>query len=345
MTGFRWSFGVVGECVAADVPPPGGLRSGSLFAGRYRIVEPLGRGGGGHVFRAEDQVLSRQVALKVLPELLRANQRERFLREGELTARLSHPGIVRVHGGGVSEEGRAFLVLEVVEGARTLIQATRERPEDGLELLVQAARAVGAAHRKSIVHRDLKPENILVDDAGRVRVCDFGLASELGLDRLTKTGQMLGTPYYMAPEQFSASSGEPPGPATDVWALGVLLYEALTGQLPFDGATLSELMAQVAQGSPPPPRKLGARANRSVEAVCLRALSKDPVSRQRDGSEFADALERALRDGGRRVPVAPFVADGVALLLGGVLWKTSADPEPAPSPAAVTQVRSGPPGR
>src|SRR5688572_26516276 len=183
----------------------------------------------GLVLRARDRVSGREVALKVSLCAGDGERSERFAREGQLTAALDHPGIVRVHDSGVAD-GRPFLVYELVEAARTLEQAWEGLDRDGrVRLVLEVARAVGHAHGRGVIHRDLKPENILVDRDGRARVTDFGLAAALDLDRLTHTGVLLGTPLYMAPEQVAGLADALRSPRVDVWALGVLLYLALTG--------------------------------------------------------------------------------------------------------------------
>jgi len=263
------------------------------FADRFEISEVLGEGGSGTVYRAWDTELSREVALKVLARRLSPARRERFRREGELTAELRHPGIVAIHTAGEAD-GLPYLAYELVEGGGTLDDAFRTRDRAGrLALIRAAADALGFAHARGVVHRDVKPENVLVDADGRVRVADFGLALGRGRDRLTQTGALVGTPTHMAPEQFEPALGAV-GPSTDVWALGVLLYRALTDGLPFEARTLAQLGVRIVSQRPVPPRRRDRTIPRALEDVCLRALATRPGDRHPDAAAFGRGLDRAL---------------------------------------------------
>lgn len=272
-------------------------------AERFEVLAVLGRGASGTVYRAVDRTVAREVALKVLEAPLdaeaAAQRRLRFAREGEVAAALSHPAIVRVHTAGELPDGRAFLAYELVEAARTLSDAlpglTRA---ERCRAVLEAAEGLGHAHARGVIHRDVKPDNLLLDRYGRVRVTDFGVAAARGLARMTGTGVMIGTPLYMAPEQFGGRRHEL-SPAADVWSLGVVLYEALTGTPPFGGATLTELAAAIARGTPTAPRALDKSIPGELEAVCLQALRLDPAERYPDAEAFARDLARALR--GERV--------------------------------------------
>ncbi|MGE0708081.1 MAG: serine/threonine-protein kinase [Planctomycetota bacterium] len=318
------------------------MRPGALLCdGGYRVIDELGRGGVGAVLRAEETSTGRQVALKLLLDEADAEHLERFRREGEIAARLNHPGIVRLYASAVAEGGRPLLVYELVEGASTLDERLPALPRaERLRRLLEVARALAHAHARGVVHRDVKPANVLIDAEGRARLTDFGLASAQGLDRLTRTGAMLGTPYYMSPEQLGLCE-VPAGPPSDVWALGVILYEALTGERPFDGATILELTARVARG-PRPPRRVDRSVPRALEAVCLRALSQRPAGRQPDAGAFAAELEAALHAPPPR-PRLALAGLGVAALLAlSALLAARADrappahPEPAPGHALAT---------
>jgi len=315
---------------------------------RYRLLSELGRGAMGVVYRAREPGTGREVALKVIAgEGLGEKRLARFRREGEITAGLDHPGIVKVHAAG-DVDGIPYLAYELVGGAETLREvlerASRRRR---VELIRDAARAIGHAHAQGVVHRDFKPENVLVTAEGEVRVADFGLAAAQGLDRLTKTGAMLGTPSFMSPEQFEARR-EDTGPPTDVWALGVTLYHALTGELPFRGGSYLELGAKINEADPEPPRGLDPTVPAALEAVVLRALRRDPAERYSDGDAFADELDAWLagrpvtasgpglaarlgRRAGRRGLVAAVAAAGA---LAGVAGWLATRPDPPP-PAAV----------
>ncbi|MCA8967869.1 MAG: serine/threonine protein kinase, partial [Planctomycetes bacterium] len=204
-------------------------------------------------YRVQD-ALGRQLALKLLLGDLSERRLQRFAREGEIAATLRHPGIVRVHGRGRCAQG-CYLVYELVQGEDLESAWRRLSRRQLLEVVLEIAHALGHAHAQGVVHRDLKPANVLLDAEGHARVTDFGLALGAGMDRLTRTGALVGTPHYMAPEQISGSRDRY-GPPTDVWALGVLLYRALTDRLPFAGGSLLELMAQIADSDPDSPRAL-----------------------------------------------------------------------------------------
>jgi serine/threonine protein kinase/formylglycine-generating enzyme required for sulfatase activity len=277
--------------VSPSVPPP---EAGTSLAGRYDLLEVLGRGGMGIVYRARDREAERDVALKLLLESEQGAGLERFWREGQVTASLEHPGIVRIHSAGRAH-GRPYLAYELVEGGRTLAEVFAERGLlERVALVRDAAEALGHAHTQGVVHRDVKPENVLVDSEGRVRVADFGLALVGGLERLTRTGALLGTPSYMAPEQIAPDKAHAVGPATDVWALGAMLYEALTGRLPFPAADLVTLAGQVLSGRVSAPRKHAPEVGSALEATCLRALSLEIQDRHADAGVFANALSLAL---------------------------------------------------
>ena len=245
----------------------------------YTIQGKLGQGGMGQVFRAWDPHTQRHVALKRITTASHPTHLERFLREGELTARLDHPGIVKVHHTG-QHQGAPYIAYELVEGCQPLDHAFRTRDLSGrLDLVAQAAEALGHAHAHGVIHRDVKPENLLVDREGRVKVADFGLATAADLERLTRTGTTMGTPFYMAPELVTGDRGEV-GPWTDVWALGVILYQALTDALPFEGQSMIELAAQIISNTPHrPSSRSSERLPMDLERICLRAIEKAPARR------------------------------------------------------------------
>ncbi|MEZ6188574.1 MAG: protein kinase [Planctomycetota bacterium] len=310
--------------------------------GPFRVLERLGAGASGAVYRVVDPV-GRELALKSLRGRLEDARLERFAREGEVTAGLKHSGIVQVHATGATELG-PYLVYELVEGEDLERAWRRLDRAQLLRALVEVGHAVGHAHAHGVVHRDLKPANVLLDRAGRARVTDFGMAQVQGLERLTRTGALVGTPHYMAPEQVGARR-EGVSSATDVWALGVMLYRALCGRLPFEGESLVELSARIATGTFPPLRSLARDVNPALEAVCARALSSDPGARYPDGEAFAADLERALAGGGVRRPrrrVGLVLAGLLALALVG--WRVARrEGGPAgaelPAPTAVDRAR------
>jgi eukaryotic-like serine/threonine-protein kinase len=270
--------------------------------GKYEIVRELGRGGMSVVLEAVDPDLGRRVALKVLketdasPELI-----ERLHREAAAAASLRHPNIVAVHEvGSLSQpEGMVhYIVMDLIEG-RTLYDLEGQLTQDQqLRVLEILARAVGYAHEQRIIHRDLKPQNVLLESAPphlgvpwRVFLADFGLAKVIEADHLTQTGTVMGTVHYMAPEQVRGDLREI-GPWTDVWSLGVMLYQTLTGKLPFDGQSLIAVYEQVSKGEPAPPRTIQKSVSRELETICMRALEKNNRRRYPDGNALAEELRR-----------------------------------------------------
>jgi serine/threonine protein kinase len=306
------SFGGGAAPASATAPAPvvvvGPLQPGAIVGGRYEVGGELGRGGMGAVYRARHLASGVEVALKLIPdELSSAEARARFLREGAVAASLAHPGIVRVHEAG-ELDGRPFVAYELIEGCRTLDQVLPGLSRAQRVACVRdAARALGHAHARGVAHRDVKPQNLLVDAQGRVKVADFGLALAVDHDRLTRTGVQLGTPAFMAPEQIDAAR-DAQGPWTDVWALGVLLYEALCGQRPFQAPTFATLCVQIAKAAPTPPRALDATIPEALETIVLRALQAEPAGRPKDGEALAQALDQAL--GARPSVSAPAPAQG-----------------------------------
>jgi serine/threonine-protein kinase len=269
---------------------------------RYDLLEELGKGGMGEVYRARDRVLGREVALKRIRRG-RAGPEEvlRFRREAQAVARLQHRHIVPLHDLG-EHDGEPFLVMGLVAGGNLSVRlADFADPRAAVALMEKVARAVQAAHEAGVVHRDLKPSNILFDDAGEPHVSDFGLAKFLDPEEgeeATQTGQVLGTPAYMAPEQ-AAGHGNRATAASDVWALGVILYELLTGRRPFLGSG-SAMSDQVRTAEPPPPRALRPQLDRALETIVLQCLQKDPARRYATAGALADDLGRWQR----REPVA-----------------------------------------
>ena len=272
----------------------------------YDVQAMLGRGGMGVVYKARHLRLNRLVALKMLlaGTYARADERARFQREAEAVASLHHPNIVEIYDVG-DDEGFPFFTMELLEGG-SLAQALSGTPQPARQaaaLLTTLAEAVQVAHQAGIVHRDLKPSNIMLTGAGTPKIADFGLARHFeGEPALTLSGIRLGTPSYMAPEQVSGKAGTI-GPATDIYALGALFYEMLTGRPPFRGESAAETERQVIQEEPVSPSRLNTKMPRDVETICLKCLSKEPQRRYSSAAALADDLKRFAE--GRPIQARP----------------------------------------
>ena len=301
-----------------------------LLNNRYQLLEPLGRGGMAVVYRALDQMLERLVAVKLLREDYSRDQafQEQFRREAKAAANLSHPNIVTVHDFGF-DQGQLFIVMEYVPGTdlKTLIrQKGRFRPEETLLLLIQACAGIGYAHRAGLVHCDVKPQNMLVTPDQRLKVTDFGIARALASIHPEEQSDVVwGSPQYFAPEQ---AMGAAPSPASDVYSLGVIMYEMLTGTLPFQAETSSELARLHLESEPPLLTEMVPELSPALEQILLKVLSKEPSQRYRT----ADQLGRVLLNFGN-IRSAPALA-----LTPEVASATMPAPavmvEPAPAPAA-----------
>ena len=274
--------------------------------GPYTVIRVLGQGGMGVVYLAEQAALKRLVALKVIRHGINATSGEvaRFLAEAEAVARLQHPNIVQIHE--VGEQGGVYyLVLEYVEGGsldRQLAGTPRD-PRSTAGMIETLARAVHHAHGRGILHRDLKPANVLLDAQGQPKVTDFGMAKSLqGESGMTASGQVLGTPSYIAPEQASGKHGEVT-PAVDIYGLGALMYEMLTGRPPFKGSTPLSTLEQVMSQEPVAPSRFQRHISRDLETICLKCLEKQPGRRYATAEALADDLDRLLS--GRPIVARP----------------------------------------
>jgi serine/threonine protein kinase len=283
--------------------------------GPYRILRVLGSGGMGVVFEAQQAHPQRTIAVKMLLAGLDGPYRRRFRQEMEVIARLQHPNIVHIHEVG-EHEGRPYFTMEFMDGGDLAQQlAVRPLPPRAAALLIETlARAVQHAHERGFVHRDLKPSNVLLRSDGTAKISDFGLAKSLrpadegSCCLRTENGAILGTPSYMAPEQ---AAGAQVGPATDIYALGALLYEALTDRPPFRAATIQETLEQVRTREPTSPSRLQPGVSRELETICLKCLQKEPGRRYGSAAELADDLGRHLR--GEPIQARPV---GVVEVLG-----------------------------
>src|SRR5215510_9403042 len=306
------------------------MEEGRLLNNRYQLLERLGTGGMADVFRARDLMLERIVAIKVLHEIYSEDQalQNRFKQEARAAANLSHPNIVTVHDFGF-DNGQLFIVMEHIPGKdlKTLLrQRGRYSVEEAIPLLVQACAGIGYAHRAGIVHCDVKPHNMIVTPDGRLKVTDFGIARALSTIMPDERADVVwGSPQYFSPEQ---AVGEAPSPASDVYSLGVVLYEVLTGALPFTAPTSEELARMHLESTPIPPSEYVPDIPPALEQIVLKVLSKEPAARYRTADQLGRVL---LRFGTQRDERAR-----AALNLTPETVATYQRPEPAPQPPLPT---------
>jgi eukaryotic-like serine/threonine-protein kinase len=270
-----------------------GIASDHVVDGRYRLVSRLGSGGMADVWCAEDLQLGRRVALKLLHRRFAEDAEfvERFRREASSAAGLQHPNVVSVYDRG-EYDGTYYIAMEFLEGATLKDVVKGEGPLDpprAIDLAIQILRAARFAHKRGIIHRDLKPHNVIVDAEGRAKVTDFGIA-RAGASDMTETGSILGTAQYLSPEQ---AQGHAVSAQSDLYAIGIVLYEMLTGTVPFDGDSAVTIALKQVSEPPLPPSRLNPAVPLDLEAVVLRALAKEPQQRFADADEFIAALEAA----------------------------------------------------
>lgn len=263
------------------------------IAGRYRVVDRLGTGGMAEVWRAEDEVLGRSVAVKILHPQYASEENfvARFRQEAQAAANLSHPNIVNVYDWG-REDDTYFIVMEYLPG-KNLKEILEERgnlrPDQAIEIGRQVASALAYAHKSGIVHRDIKPHNIILSREGQVKVTDFGIARVQKGGQLTQTGSVMGTAQYISPEQ---AQGKETTPSTDIYSLGIVLYELLTGSVPFDGESAVAVALKQVNEHPVAPRALNSAIPGDLEKVVLKAMAKQPELRYRGADELAEDLTR-----------------------------------------------------
>ena len=274
---------------------------GRVFDDRYEVVRKLGSGGMADVFLANDRLLGRQVALKILSTRFAGDEQfvERFRREASSAASLNHPNIVQIYDRGEAE-GTYYIAMEYLEGRslkEIILRYAPLSPDLVISVATQILEALRFAHRRDIIHRDIKPQNIIVESDGRVHVTDFGIARAGKVSTMTEAGSILGTAHYLSPEQ---AQGQPVEAASDLYALGVVMYEMVTGKLPFDGDNPVGIAMKHVHEQPVPPRSINPDVPENLEAVILRALGKHPTERYLTAQAMLDDLQR-VQDG---LPVA-----------------------------------------
>jgi serine/threonine-protein kinase len=283
------------------------VEAGTLVDGRYRVSARLGSGGMADVYLAHDTLLGRQVALKLLHHHFAEDQEfvERFRREASSAAGLSHPNVVAVFDRG-EWDGTYYIAMEYLPG-RSLKAVVREHgplsPGDAIDIVVQILLAARFAHRRGIIHRDIKPHNVILDEEGRAKVTDFGIA-RAGASDMTLTGSIMGTAQYLSPEQ---AQGHAVSESSDLYAVGVVLYELLTGSVPFEGESAVTIALKQVSVEPTPPSQRNPEVNSALDAVVMRSLAKEPSQRFASADEFIAALQQA-REG-----IAPAPAPATAI--------------------------------
>jgi eukaryotic-like serine/threonine-protein kinase len=333
------------------------MEAGSL-SGRYQTGERLGSGGMSNVYKATDLILERTVAVKVLAEHLSDDERfvARFRREALAVAKLIHPNIVQVYDTGV-DEGRHYIVMEYVDGrsgAQILQRQGLIEPESAAEIGMQACAGLDYAHRRGIIHRDVKPGNLMIVGGPvrggemTVKLTDFGIARAIEQTRITQVGSVVGTAAYLAPEQVR---GEEATPATDVYALGVVLYQFLTGRLPYEGSSLAELAVRQQNETPLAPSTYNNAVPATLGAAVLRALEGDPNRRYASADELSNGLRLGLEGEDVTLPLVEGTTPTRVLggdttatrQLEGTTGRTAHRPAPARAKPPVRRPQPSPP--
>ncbi len=264
---------------------------------RYRTIRPLGSGGMADVYLAHDEVLDRDVALKVLSQRYAEDDGsvERFRREAKSAASLSHPNIIYTYDQGETDDGTYYIVMEYLPGGTLKERIVRKGalpPQTAVAVAIQIAEALEEAHRYGVIHRDIKPQNILITDSGDVKVADFGIARAASSGTVTETGWIMGSAHYISPEQ---AMGEPVSPRSDLYSLGIVLYEMLTGTLPYDAENPIGIAIKHVDGPLRPPREVDPSIPEGINAVTVQLLAKDPKDRYQNAADLLEDLYRIKR--------------------------------------------------
>jgi serine/threonine-protein kinase len=304
------------------------IANDAVIDGRYQVVGHLGTGGMADVYCAHDMQLGRKVALKLLHDRYAEDEEfvERFRREASSAAGLQHQHVVSVYDRG-EFDGTSYIAMEYVDG-RTLKQLVNAEgpldPTRAVDLTAQILRAARFAHRRGVIHRDFKPQNVIVDDEGRAKVTDFGIA-RAGASDMTQTGSIMGTAQYLSPEQ---AQGHAVGARSDLYSIGIILYELLTGSVPFDAESAVTVALKQVSEAPVAPSRLNQRVTPELEAVVLRALEKEPERRFGDADEFIAALDAASS----RIPSPAAIAAAEAAAASAAAYRPRRSPPPPPPP-------------
>src|SRR5688572_17731971 len=282
-------------------------RVGTVLAGRYVMEEVIGEGGMATVYRARNRITEKMVAVKIMNPLLASDAivRERFRREAKSAQKLAHPNIIEIYDQGDTEDGTAYIVMELLDGESlaSVVQRGRVDVDRAIHIAIQIARGVARAHDLEIIHRDIKPENIFItrrsDGSDLVKVLDFGIAKSRQDSRLTGQGELFGTPQYMAPERIM---GKDTGGSSDIYALGVVFFEMLTGELPFNAPDVATFFVKHMEEPPPPVRSLNSRVPPALDDLVRRMLAKTPAERPVDAHRIHQDLLDMLKE---REGIAP----------------------------------------